>query len=221
MCRNGSLLRQFLVFKWRHGGHVGVQDNSAKTLLGIWFYYYAKLERHFAIVLYTNMALSSREWKPRIKYSYLSFLLKEKLQTCFKRFVINIVSFKDRSLAVFHCINYKIKKQYCPMASGSRLNTDHGIKRQRKAEQSVSKRTHASFDFVWYCVWPSIGFNFPNIWDIGTWPSWSFVKKEKKMSLRPSFFTFWVWNYKDVLLKPNENVPWKRKVSQRAQTLEK
>ena len=42
--------------------HVGVQNNS-KKVLGIRFYYYAKLERHFAIVLYTNMA---REWKPRI-----------------------------------------------------------------------------------------------------------------------------------------------------------
>ena len=26
----------FLVFKWRHGGHVGVQNSSAKSLLGIW-----------------------------------------------------------------------------------------------------------------------------------------------------------------------------------------
>ena len=51
---------------WRHGGHVGVQNNSGKSLLGIWFYYYEKLERHYAIVLHTNMAVSSREWKPRI-----------------------------------------------------------------------------------------------------------------------------------------------------------
>mgnify|MGYP006896103151 CR=1 FL=1 len=57
---------QFLVFTWRHSSHVGVQNNSEKSLLGIWFYYYAKLERHFAIVLYTNMAVSSSEWKPRI-----------------------------------------------------------------------------------------------------------------------------------------------------------
>ena len=33
----------------------------AKKVLGIWFYYCAKLERHFAIVLYTNMSASSRE----------------------------------------------------------------------------------------------------------------------------------------------------------------
>ena len=31
-----------------------------------WFYYYTELERHFPIVFYTNMAVSSREWKPRI-----------------------------------------------------------------------------------------------------------------------------------------------------------
>ena len=32
----------FLVFSWRHGGHVGVQNNSEKSLLRLWFYYYAK-----------------------------------------------------------------------------------------------------------------------------------------------------------------------------------
>ena len=40
---------------WRHGGHISEQNNSEKSLLGIWFYYYAEPERHFAIVLYTNM----------------------------------------------------------------------------------------------------------------------------------------------------------------------
>ena len=60
----------FSVFTWRHGGHV--LNNRETSLLGIWFYYYAKLERHFAIVLYTNMAVSSREWKPRIFVSFLA-----------------------------------------------------------------------------------------------------------------------------------------------------
>ena len=54
------------VLMWRHSGHVGVQNSSEKNLLGTCFYYYATLERHFAIVLYTNMAVSSHEWKPRI-----------------------------------------------------------------------------------------------------------------------------------------------------------
>ena len=31
-------------------------------------HFYAKLERHFTIVSYTNMAFSSREWKPRIDF---------------------------------------------------------------------------------------------------------------------------------------------------------
>ena len=57
---------QFSAFTWHHCSHVGVQNYSKKILLGIWFYYYAKLERHFAIVLYTNMVVSSRKWKPRI-----------------------------------------------------------------------------------------------------------------------------------------------------------
>ena len=49
----------FLVCIWRHGGHVGVQNNGERSLLGIWFYYYTKLERHF---------VSSRECNPRIAW---------------------------------------------------------------------------------------------------------------------------------------------------------
>ena len=56
----------FSVVRWRHGGPVGVLKNNEKSLLEIWFYYYAKRERHFAIVLYTNIAVASRQWKPRI-----------------------------------------------------------------------------------------------------------------------------------------------------------
>jgi len=44
----------FSVFTWRHGGRVGVQNNSEKSLLGIWFCYCEKLEQHFAIVFYTT-----------------------------------------------------------------------------------------------------------------------------------------------------------------------
>ena len=33
---------QLMVCIWRHGGHVGVQNNAVKCLLGIWLYYYAK-----------------------------------------------------------------------------------------------------------------------------------------------------------------------------------
>ena len=61
----------FLVCTWRHGGHIGVQNNGDRSLLGIWFYYYAKRERHFAIVLCTNMSASSRECNPTIS-SYIS-----------------------------------------------------------------------------------------------------------------------------------------------------
>ena len=43
----------FSVFTWCH-----------VSLLGIWFNCYVK---PFAIVVYTNMAVSSREWKPRIE----------------------------------------------------------------------------------------------------------------------------------------------------------
>ena len=58
---------EFLVCTWRHGGHVGEQNNSEKSLLGIWLYCYLKLERDFAaIVLYTKMSASSRECNPRL-----------------------------------------------------------------------------------------------------------------------------------------------------------
>ena len=64
----------FSVFMWCHSGHVNVQNNSGDRLLGTWFYYYAKLEQHFAIVLYTNMAISSHEWKPAFS-KYLNFTI--------------------------------------------------------------------------------------------------------------------------------------------------
>ena len=73
-CQNSLLCFKtactFSVFMWRHDGHVGVQNNSEKSLLGFRFFYYAKLERHFVIVLYTSMAVSSREWKPRIPLTH-------------------------------------------------------------------------------------------------------------------------------------------------------
>ena len=50
----------------------GAQNNSEKSRLGIWFCYYAKLERHFANVFLTNMAVSSCEWKPWIQIDAFS-----------------------------------------------------------------------------------------------------------------------------------------------------
>ena len=43
-----------------------VYRTTAKKVFWDLFYYYPKLKRNFAIVLYTNMAASSRDWKPRI-----------------------------------------------------------------------------------------------------------------------------------------------------------
>ena len=67
-CRCACLTSLHSVLPWRHGGHVGVQNNKEKSILGILCHFYAKLERHFTIALYTNMAFSSREWKPRIDF---------------------------------------------------------------------------------------------------------------------------------------------------------
>ena len=76
ICKTG-IFTKFSVFTWCHCGHVGEQNNSEKSLLGIWFYYYAKLEWHFAIVLYTNMAVLLREWKQRICMADLLIHLKK------------------------------------------------------------------------------------------------------------------------------------------------
>ena len=46
--------------------HVVVQNNAVKCLSGILLYYYAKLVWPFSILLYNNMAVSSRGCKPRI-----------------------------------------------------------------------------------------------------------------------------------------------------------
>ena len=80
---------------WHQGSHVGVQNNSEKNILGISFYYYAKLERHFATVLYTNMAVSSREWKPRIAGLMLTIaenpfkFMQEKIKKCTLLYLMN------------------------------------------------------------------------------------------------------------------------------------
>ena len=47
-------------------------DQTRKTHLGIRFYYYANHESSFVIVLYTNMAVLSRDWKPPIISSRLT-----------------------------------------------------------------------------------------------------------------------------------------------------
>ena len=48
---------------------------------GIWIHIhcYTKLEWHFAIVLYTNMAISLRKWKPRTKHSFEWILITTSL----------------------------------------------------------------------------------------------------------------------------------------------
>lgn len=63
--KSASYSMVWLATSIRHGGHVGVQDNTQRRLLGIWLYCYAKLERHFA-TLYTNVAVSSHKQKRRI-----------------------------------------------------------------------------------------------------------------------------------------------------------
>ena len=51
-----KLLNRTVYFRFSRAAMFGVQKSSENSLLGICFYYYAKLERHFAVALYTNMA---------------------------------------------------------------------------------------------------------------------------------------------------------------------
>jgi len=88
--------RLFSVFTWRHGSHVRVQDSSGKSR----FYYCAKLERHFAIVLYTNMAVSSREWKPRL-WPLLIYMDSARALICQKSMFYERVKHKERVLLFF------------------------------------------------------------------------------------------------------------------------
>ena len=67
-CTKGKLRvhSQLMVFIWCHGGHVDVQNNAVKCLLGIWLYCYAKLVGSFSLVFHINMVVSSRGCKLRI-----------------------------------------------------------------------------------------------------------------------------------------------------------
>ena len=70
-CDYALLLR---VCIWRHGGHVGVQNNAVICLLGIWLYYYAKPIKPYSMVLYTNIAVSSHGCKPRISITTVNLV---------------------------------------------------------------------------------------------------------------------------------------------------
>ena len=75
-----------------------------KSLLGIWVYYYAKLEWHFAIVWYTNMAVSSREWKRRIKIFHTctrdNVLFRSFLSKCGRKESMCFVSIRTRTYSM-------------------------------------------------------------------------------------------------------------------------
>ena len=64
-----EFLQNSRIFMWPYGGHVGVQNISEKAFDSIIM---TQFERYFAIVLYTNIAFSSREWKPRISMGWFA-----------------------------------------------------------------------------------------------------------------------------------------------------
>ena len=58
-----------MVCIWRHGGHVGWQEQWSVSPLGTKLYYYANSAKRNCIVLPTNMAAVSSGCKPRIWHS--------------------------------------------------------------------------------------------------------------------------------------------------------
>ena len=57
-----KLLNRTVYFRFSRAAMFGVQKSSENSLLGICFYYYAKLERHFAVASCTRTwPVSSRE----------------------------------------------------------------------------------------------------------------------------------------------------------------
>ena len=103
------------------------RTTAQKSHLGIWFCYYAKLERHFAIVLYTNMAVSSCEWKPRTDHfqeprllsfyscelSCLAFylLMKERLELILFWYEAPCFSYVNDDVLMLICINLHNKSR--------------------------------------------------------------------------------------------------------------
>jgi len=66
--------------------------------LGLWLYYYAKLERRFAIVLYTNMAVSSLEWKPRTDHRQEPIKMREQLGLLYNKWLLTpLITIKGAS----------------------------------------------------------------------------------------------------------------------------
>ena len=83
-----------------------VYRTIVKKGLGIWGYYYAKLERHFASVLYTNMPVSSREWKPRIDlFSHKDQVRRSKI-VCLQTTSTTILTFTDKRREIIARINW-------------------------------------------------------------------------------------------------------------------
>ena len=69
-----------LVCTWRHGGHVGGQEQKHFSPLGTKLYFHVNSSRKNSIVLTPNMAALSRGCKPRILEKSLRFLTRVLLE---------------------------------------------------------------------------------------------------------------------------------------------
>ena len=61
---------QLLVCTWRHGGHVGGQEQKHFSPLGTKLYFHVNSSRKYSFVLTPNMATLSHGCKPKIVHQY-------------------------------------------------------------------------------------------------------------------------------------------------------
>ena len=68
---------ELLVCTWRHGGHVGGQEQKHFSPLGTKLYFHVNFSRKYSFVLTPNMAAFSRGCKPRIGNSLKLYVLRQ------------------------------------------------------------------------------------------------------------------------------------------------
>ena len=94
--RRESKERELLVCTWRHGGHVGGQEQKHFSPLGTKLYFHVNSSRKYSFVLTPNMAALSRGCKPRIRQA-----------------VFQPVSLTSSCLIKLETFNFLAKKHQC------------------------------------------------------------------------------------------------------------
>ena len=81
-----------LVCTWRHGGHVGGQEQKHFSPLGTKLYFHVNSSRKYSFVLTPNMAALSRGCKPRIHPRFTVHSLQDHLKIVFFAVYLDFIS---------------------------------------------------------------------------------------------------------------------------------